>query len=111
MNPLLYHFASLKDWADADDTKYVPESFETENFIHLCTATQAREVYLRFFANQKIQLLVVSAQGIKADVRWEDLYGHGAFPHLYAPLALKHIQSTCQIGSKDALDRTLHDHG
>jgi uncharacterized protein (DUF952 family) len=107
MNSTLYHFASLNDWANADTNQYVPESFASETFIHLCTAPQAREVYSRFFKDQRTLLLVISAQAIHADVRWEDLYGHGAFPHLYAPLALRHIRSTHSIDSQEELESVL----
>jgi uncharacterized protein (DUF952 family) len=84
----LLHIAHRADWeAVAETGEYRPASLEAEGFIHLSTAAQIVETANRFFRGQPdLLLLRIAPERLSAPLRWEDLYGHGSFPHLYGPL-------------------------
>ncbi len=55
-----------------------------EGFIHLCTEDQVEAVIARFFATTEVVEAWVDRSSLEAEkLRFEDTYGHGAFPHYY----------------------------
>jgi uncharacterized protein (DUF952 family) len=65
-----------------------------DGYIHFSTAHQVRETARRHFAErQGLVLLAVAAEDLANDLRWEKSRGGDLFPHLYAPLAIKHVHS------------------
>jgi uncharacterized protein (DUF952 family) len=89
----LIHLLSRAEWERAQETGvHVPPSLQSDGFIHLCTEEQLPGVLSRFFAGRADTLaLVLDESKLVGEIRWEDSYGHGAFPHLYAPLPLSAI--------------------
>ena len=86
MTTRLYHLVAAGDWP-GDDEDYQPSSLATEGFIHLSTASQVAATSLRYYADVADLLLVaIDPDALVAEVRWEDLVGHGDFPHLYGAL-------------------------
>lgn len=85
--PLL-HIASWHEWeARPNRAEYHAPSLETEGFIHLSSPAQVLGPANALYRGQtNLVLLVIDSGKLISDVRWEDLYGHGAFPHLYGPL-------------------------
>ncbi|MEM7284857.1 MAG: DUF952 domain-containing protein [Actinomycetota bacterium] len=83
---LLYHLVSRAEWDLVGDV-YRPASLATDGFIHFSTAEQIAATSLRYYAGVA-DLLVLSVDPERADgeIRWEDLHGTGAFPHLYGAL-------------------------
>lgn len=86
----LLHITENDAWEAAQALgQYAPTSLVTDGFIHLSTPEQvlfpANTVYKGQFG---LVLLVIDADRLTAEVRYEDLYGHGEFPHLYGPLNL-----------------------
>ncbi len=92
---MLIHLLSRAEWDQARLAGvHAPPSLASEGFIHLCTPEQLPGVILRFFANQgDILALKLDETKIIGEIRWEDSYGHGLFPHLYAPLNLDAVIS------------------
>lgn len=83
MSEQLYHLVAAAEWPD-DPVAYEPESLSVEGFIHLSTAAQVPATSLRFYRETPDLLLVaIDATRLSAEVVWEDLVGHGDFPHLY----------------------------
>ena len=84
----LLHIANRSDWEAARATgEYRAASLNTDGFIHLSAPEQVLMPANTVFRGQTgLVLLVLDTDRLIARVRWEDLYGHGAFPHLYGPL-------------------------
>lgn len=95
----LIHILSRAEWEQARQgtDSYSPTSLASEGFIHLCTPEQLAGVLARFFAGKTDTIaLHLDDTKLYGEVRWEDSYGHGVFPHLYAPLnldAVTHVES------------------
>lgn len=85
--PLL-HIVARSEWeARPNANEYRARSLDVEGFIHLSTPAQVLGPANAFYRGQSdLILLVIDPDKLTADVRWEDVYGHGAFPHLYGPL-------------------------
>lgn len=78
-----------------------------EPFLHLCTPEQLPAVLGRFFAGQQVRVLVVDPARLSSEVRWEDSYGHGAYPHLYGPLEAPAVRSSFLLGPGDDVSAAL----
>jgi len=64
----------------------------SDGFIHFSTAAQMRETAAKHFAGQADLLLVaVEAEALGPALRYEISRGGEPFPHLYAPLELRHV--------------------
>ena len=86
---MLYHLTTTADWARRDAEFFAPRSLETEGFVHLSGASQVAGTASRFFAGRDdVILLEIDERRLTQELVWEDLYGHGAFPHLYGPIDL-----------------------
>ncbi len=98
---MLIHLLSRAEWGQARLAGvHAPPSLASEGFIHLCTPEQLPGVVARFFANQSdILALELDETKIIGEIRWEDSYGHGLFPHLYAPLNLEAVIGSPLLGS------------
>ena len=93
-----FHVATRVGYEGAlESGQYTPEGFAAEGFIHLCTQEQLPEVRARFQDKQRLVLLVIAAESIANDVRFENLYGHGEYPHLYSPLPVSAIVRVEQV--------------
>lgn len=93
MTPHLFHIVDAQQWAArAPSAPIVPA--DGEDFIHLCDAARIEEVVNRFFQNRPIVVVQIDASQLaQAKLRWEDLYGHGAFPHYFGA-----IEATLIVG-------------
>ena len=89
----LLHLVSAADWhAMVTDGAYRPRSLATEGFVHLSAPEQVAATHARFYAGVS-DLLVVSIDpaALGDGLVWEDLAGHGAFPHYYGPVPLSAV--------------------
>ncbi len=88
----LFHLLGRDDWAHACAAGiYRPASLETEGFIHFSTDRQLLGSAERFFAGRDdVLVLSVDARKLGPALRFEPV-GDKLFPHLYAPLALAHV--------------------
>lgn len=95
---MIYHLVVADDWPgwpEAGWREYAPASLAREGFIHFSTADQVSATALRYYADVE-RLLLVEVDAARLDpelLRWEDLSGHGAFPHLYGPLPAQAVNS------------------
>jgi uncharacterized protein (DUF952 family) len=93
MSAILFHLVSAADWeAMVVDGAYRPPSLATEGFVHLSAPDQVAATHARFYAAVP-DLLVVSidAAALGDALVWEDLMGHGEFPHCYGPVPLSAV--------------------
>ena len=64
-----------------------------DGYIHFSTAEQAVETAAKHFAGQSgLVLLEVDADTLGDTLKWEPSRGGALFPHLYAPLDVKHVR-------------------
>ena len=65
----------------------------TDGYIHFSTAEQAAETAAKHFSGQRdLVLLQVETDALGDALKWEPSRGDTLFPHLYAPLDLKHVK-------------------
>lgn len=104
MTRLAYHLVAANDWSSASDT-FAPESLASEGFIHLSDAGQVPATAMRYYLDvTDLCLVTISVDRLTAEVKWEDLAGHGKFPHLYGPLNLDAVESVSPYLAGDAVD-------
>lgn len=97
----LHHLVAAAEWAACTDGyAYRPASLATEGFVHLSAPDQLRATAARYHADTE-DLLVVTVDGAALGdlVVWEDLVGHGSFPHCYGSLPLSAVTSVEPYGS------------
>jgi uncharacterized protein (DUF952 family) len=63
-----------------------------DGFIHFSTAEQLADTARKHFAGQR-DLLLVTVDAERLDLRWEPARGGQLFPHLYGTLLLSVVQS------------------
>ncbi len=98
MNTLLFHITEATSWEAAQaGGSYRPASLEVEGFIHLSAADQVLEVANRFYSGQSgLVLLSIAVGQLQARLQYDEVLGHGTFPHLYGALnldAVKQVQA------------------
>ena len=89
----LFHLVAAADWeAMVVDGAYRPPSLATEGFVHLSAPDQVTATHARFYAEVPDLLVVSIDQAALGDALvWEDLMGHGEFPHCYGPVPLSAV--------------------
>lgn len=95
--PFVCHLVRVGEWhqrcASGGD-QYTASSFDAEGFIHFSTKSQVDATVERHYSDVDDLLVVtVAVDRLAADLRYEDLSGHGLFPHLYGPLNLNAVVS------------------
>lgn len=87
---MLLHIVDKSEWEAALELGvYTPTTIVTEGFIHLSTPEQVLLPANSFYRGRSgLVLLVIDENRLTSEVRFEDMYGHGSFPHLYGPLNL-----------------------
>ena len=94
----LHHVIEEADWRRAQaDGVGAPASLAAEGFVHLCDSDQVDGVLARHFAGRDALILLTLDPAALPEVRYEDLYGHGAFPHAYGPLPLAAVTAARPI--------------
>lgn len=91
----LLHIVRRADWETAQtEGEYCATSLETEGFIHLSTIEQVLFPANLFYRGQTgLVLLVIAPEKLTAPVRFDEVPGHGTFPHLYGPLNIEAVTS------------------
>lgn len=84
----LLHIVARAAWEEAVRAGgYRPASLASEGFIHFSTPAQVVATAERFYAGVRgLVLLKVDPARLSAELRWEEVPGHGTFPHLYGTL-------------------------
>lgn len=84
----LLHLTGEDDWAAAKDSPtYTAMSLETEGFIHCCTTDQLLGVIDRYYSDRTdLHILVLDAERVGSEIRWEESPPNGTFPHIYGPI-------------------------
>jgi uncharacterized protein (DUF952 family) len=82
-------------WRDAQRSGvfYGSEVDLRDGYIHFSTAEQAAETAAKHFAGQRDLVLLTVDEDVLGDaLKWEPSRGGALFPHLYAPLEIKHVR-------------------
>lgn len=87
MTPI-YHITTRRDWSvQRDASEYTAPSLASEGFIHASDLDQIVDTAnLIFRGTDDLLILVIDTDRLTAPVKSEDLYGHGAHPHIYGPV-------------------------
>ena len=87
---MVYHIARKKTWEEAKSKgEYTVDSLHEEGFIHFSKRDQVIEVANFLYKGEPDLLLLFVDEGqTKQKMVFEDLKGHGEYPHLYCPLNL-----------------------
>ncbi len=105
----LYKILAQGEW-DAALTVGVFEGSavdKADGFIHFSAADQATETARRYFRGQEnLMVLVVDAEALGDELKWEPSRGGALFPHLYGvlPCALVREARPAPLGRDDLPD-------
>ncbi len=110
MDDIIYRLMDQQSWLEAKRTGVFLGSADDkrDGFIHFSTAATVRETARRYYADiPDLMLISVAVKDVEADLKWEPSRGGLLFPHLYAPLAVRAVQ-TAQLLDRD---ESGHDFG
>jgi uncharacterized protein (DUF952 family) len=85
----IYKILSAAEWRAAEAAgRFEGSPVDlADGYIHFSAADQVEETARRYFTGQTdLLLLVVEAEPLGEDLRWEPSRGGALFPHLYGPL-------------------------
>lgn len=87
---LLVHLIEPAAWDAARRTDHIrPTSLDDVGFVHLCHPRQLSDVVGRHYADRSdLVVLVLDAEALGAEVRWEESHPGEHYPHLYGPLPI-----------------------
>lgn len=86
MSPL-FHLTTPAHWERARvGDAFAPESLARDGFVHLSFSHQVEETARRHFPDVAPLWAIALDPARLPDLRIEDLYGHGDFPHAYGPI-------------------------
>ena len=86
---VVHHLVLAAEWDAVSGPTYSHSSLIDEGFIHFSSTAQVPDTSLRYYSDADDLLLVtVDRERLTSELRWENLSGHGEFPHLYGPLDL-----------------------
>lgn len=89
VDDLIFHVTQIQQWEEHKKYgEYIPESLDTEGFIHCSKGNQVANVANRKFAGQQdLLLLVIDRATVKSNIKYEidDETGE-KYPHIYGPL-------------------------
>ena len=91
----LYHVTSRDAWTSQEGGHFTDPSLEREGFIHSSHRDQILCVANRIFAGRSdLVILCIDADLLEPEVKEEDSYGHGVYPHIFGPInrdAVRHV--------------------
>lgn len=84
----IYHIVTQMDWASQQKAPtFTAPSLESEGFIHASRSDQIVATADRIFAGRTdLLILVIDTTRLIPEIRVEDSYGHGTYPHIYGPV-------------------------
>lgn len=88
---LIFHLVKKKDWkAQKKESRYHPETLDSEGFIHCSSGNDIEEVANRLFRGERrILLIVINTTLIEPELKYEQDEETGvSYPHIYGPLNL-----------------------
>lgn len=85
---MIYHITTKKSWVEAKHQRtYKPNTLRDNGFIHCSSKNQVALVANLLYKNKKnLVLLEIDEKKVNSSVVFEDLKGHGTFPHIYGEL-------------------------
>ncbi len=96
----LVHIIEAEVWRAAQTAGfYAAASLETEGFIHLSHPQQVVWVANQFYKGQSgLMLLCIDPAKLSAELRYDEVPGHGTFPHLYGAMNLEAVTQVLPFG-------------
>lgn len=85
----IFHLVPEKVWKTSkQDSRYTPQSIESQGFIYCATGNQAEQVANRLYKGERrILLLVINTALVEPEIKYEEDAQTGQkFPHIYGPL-------------------------
>ena len=86
--PIIYHITSSESWASQKASYHFTDpSLEKEGFIHSSHRNQILDVANRIFGSRTdLVILCIDSDLLEPEVKEEDSYGHGVYPHIFGPI-------------------------
>ncbi len=109
---IILHITQRVSWQAAQTGDYYhADSLRTEGFIHCSLPSQVVGVANALYRGQRgLVLLVIAAERVEAEVRYEDCYTTGQqFPHIYGPLNLAAVLKVVEFVPQEDGTFTLAD--
>ncbi len=97
------HICQKSAWEKArTDGVYRGDTLASEGFIHCSSFEQVKAVADLFYRGQtNLLLLIIDEEKVEAEIKWEALGAPEDYPHIYGPLNLSAIVSTCEYEPDD----------
>ncbi|EDX86664.1 conserved hypothetical protein [Synechococcus sp. PCC 7335] len=106
---MLFHIVESTNWAAAKERgMYEPDSLAAEGFIHLSKEQQVSGTVERFYKGRSdLVILEIDPKLLQASLCYDQVPGHGVFPHLYGPL---NLEAVVRVWTIDSFFDSLNQH-
>lgn len=101
---LIFHVVKKEDWKlQKKDSRYHPESIDTEGFIHCSPGREIEEVTNRLFKGESdILLIIINTTLVEPEIRYENSGDSDTkYPHIYGPLNMDAVIDKIELASED----------
>ena len=91
---LVYKILPAEEWERAKAVgRFEGSAIDLKDgYIHLSAAAQVHETArLHFHGREALLLVVLESEALGEALKWEPSRGGDLFPHLYGPLAVRHV--------------------
>jgi uncharacterized protein (DUF952 family) len=91
----IYKILKHSEWLSAQAAGHFSgsEVDHRDGYIHFSTAEQAQETARKYFQGQiDLVVLAINTDDLGPALKWEPSRGGALFPHLYAPLDVRHVR-------------------
>lgn len=102
---LIFHITTSEEWEENQKGgNYVPESLDSEGFIHCSRGSQVEETANKFYSDkEQILLLVIDVSSLDEKLKYEkDEESGEKHPHIYGPLGTNAVIDKITIGAEDS---------
>ncbi|NGP76397.1 DUF952 domain-containing protein [Balneolaceae bacterium YR4-1] len=101
---LIFHVVKKEDWkTQKKDSRYHPETIDTEGFIHCSTGRNIEEVTNRLYSGEDdILLIIINTTLVDPEIRYENCGNSDIkYPHIYGPLNMDAVIDKIELASED----------
>lgn len=101
---LIFHVVKKENWkSQKKDSRYHPESLDSDGFIHCSTGRTIEEVTNRLYKDQDdILLIIINTTLVEPEIRYENSGNSDTkYPHIYGPLNMDAVIDKIELASED----------
>ena len=101
---LIFHVVKKEDWkSQKKDSRYHPETLDSEGFIHCSSGNKIEEVTNRLYKGETdVLLIIINTTLVEPEIRYESSGNSDSkYPHIYGPLNMDAVIDKIELAAED----------